>query len=611
LAANGTGNIPSFTGTNTTDLSNTAQINAVPTANGCIGTDSSFTIIVKPLPKITIVSPAPYCPSDTVPSPSITTDPANPAAGVTYTWTVTNNTGIGMPPSGTGTPNPYTAPSNTTLVNQTGVATYTPTFNGCIGTPATETITIKPTPYVSPIPDHFYCPDQVTTPINFTCVPAGGIPVFTWTGLGGLGTSQVGSIPSYTTVNTTSLSVVTTVSVNATLNNCQGPNTTFNITVFPDPVPRFGYTKTCDGNPMNFIDQSTVGGGFSINAWQWYWNHSVGSFSNLQNPQYTVTPSGWDTVTLIVQSNSTPSCSSKVKEPVFVNPNPVVDFTGFNLKGCPNVNTAFTDLSTVSTGSIVTWNWNFGNGQTSSLHYPPPQIYTNTSPTMPAFYSTGLTVTTDSGCVGSKTKNNYIEVYPRPIANFSWGPPDATLDEPVITFVNEAIGASAYTPLLTYGPNGVEYYLGDIYAPNNNANYVYNNSVFKYAYSNNESYDNYQFYNVTQWVINSYGCTDSITKTVEILPVATFYIPNAFSPNGDGKNDGFKGTGVGIDNGTYNLWVFDRWGNQAFHTTDLEETWNGTVNEYAVQEDVYVWKVRFKDIFGKLHEYHGTVALIK
>jgi gliding motility-associated-like protein len=59
------------------------------------------------------------------------------------------------------------------------------------------------------------------------------------------------------------------------------------------------------------------------------------------------------------------------------------------------------------------------------------------------------------------------------------------------------------------------------------------------------------------------------------------------------------------------LWVFDRWGNEIFHSMDLEETWNGRVNNVFVQEDVYVWKVRFSDISGVKHDFHGTVSLIK
>jgi gliding motility-associated-like protein len=226
-------------------------------------------------------------------------------------------------------------------------------------------------------------------------------------------------------------------------------------------------------------------------------------------------------------------------------------------------------------------------------------MYGNSSPVQLAYYTVSLTVKSDSGCTATVTKNNYITVYPKPRAGFTWGPSDADILDPTIHFYNTSIGGSGNLPIL--------YYLGDVFINHfDTANWSnLNNPV--HIYNNQEPYTYY----VTQWVKNVYGCKDSVTEPVIINPVYTFYIPNAFSPNGDGKNEGFKGTGIGIDNSTYNLWVFDRWGNQLFHTTNLEETWNGTVNEVFVQEDVYVWKVRFSDMSGTKHELHGHVSLIK
>ena len=176
---------------------------------------------------------------------------------------------------------------------------------------------------------------------------------------------------------------------------------------------------------MPFYDESSIGGGFSINFWSWDMNNDgIYGDATSSNPVYSVSPAGWDTVGLIVRSNSSPACSSKVKEAVFVNPIPVVDFTGVSLKGCPNVNTAFTNLSTVSSGSIQSVVWNFGNGQISNSLFPLPQIYTNASAIQPQYYSVSLTVTTDSGCTATKQKANYIEVYPKPKADLNWGLPE-------------------------------------------------------------------------------------------------------------------------------------------------------------------------------------------
>jgi gliding motility-associated-like protein len=613
LAASGTGNIASpFTGTNSTAQIAYAVITAHAEANTCIGPDSMFTIEVNPLPSITVASPAAYCPGDTVKSPQIV---STPTAGVVYNWSVTNNVSIGMPATGSGIPLPYIAPANNSLAVQTGAVTYSPSLNGCAGPPVTETIILNPTPVVTPLANEFYCPQTVVPQINFNCTPTGGTPVFSYSGLGGIGITQTGSIPSFTTINTTILPIVNTITVTATLNGCKGPPTIFDITVYPNPIASFTYTPVCIGKPVNFTDQSSVGGGITITSWEWDMNND-GNYPDAvtQNPQYTVTPAGIDSVGLIVHTSSTPSCSSKVKEPVIINPNPVADFVGFNLKGCNPVNTAYTDLSTVSLGGTISaWNWIFGNGQTSTEHYPAPQVYSNMSVTSPVYYSATLTVSTDKGCTATAVKNNYIEVYPHPVAAFSWGPSDADITEPTITFVNHAIGASTYSPALTYGQYGVQYYLGDDYNTSNNT--VYNNTMFNHSYNNPDLSDNYEYYNVTQWVINQYGCKDSVTERVEIAPIVTFYIPNAFTPNGDGTNEGFKGTGIGIKEGTYNLWVFDRWGLMIYHADDLEKPWNGHMNgnddRPVLQEDVYVWKVKFNDILNKSHEYHGTVTLVK
>ncbi len=92
-------------------------------------------------------------------------------------------------------------------------------------------------------------------------------------------------------------------------------------------------------------------------------------------------------------------------------------------------------------------------------------------------------------------------------------------------------------------------------------------------------------------------------------PLFTFYIPNAFTPNGDGINDEFFGKGESIVE--YDMWIFDRWGAIIFHGKDLNEKWDGKANGENVQQDVYIWKVRFTDINNKKHDYIGTVTLVK
>jgi gliding motility-associated-like protein len=99
--------------------------------------------------------------------------------------------------------------------------------------------------------------------------------------------------------------------------------------------------------------------------------------------------------------------------------------------------------------------------------------------------------------------------------------------------------------------------------------------------------------------------------TVEIVPESTFYIPNAFTPNGDGENDYFTGKGIGIVN--YHMQIFDRWGMMIFETYDLYQGWDGRANGGSgiAQQDTYVYKINLTDIFHQQHYYIGAVNLLK
>lgn len=565
--------------------------------NGCLATYTA-TVNVNPTPSVTVVNQGPYCPGDAVPAATFTPNPNDPAT--TYQW-VNSNPAIGLTGSGIGMTPAFTASANSTLANIQSIVTVTPTLNGCVGPPSSYTITVKPTPLVSPGPDLEFCPNINTSAINFSCVPGGGVPTYFWTNLNsaiGLASSGSGNLPSFTTVNTGTTAVSATILVHASLNNCPGPDSVLVLTINPNPVPSFYYETACIGEATQLNDQSWVGSG-SITNWNWDINND-GIFLDAtnQNPSYTFTPAGPHQVGLSVTSNK--GCKSQVYEQIYVNYPPSPAFTGDDLAGCPVHLVNFTEGSTaVAPSQVIDWSWDFGNGQTSVSQQPTPVLFYNSSPTLPIFYNVSLTIKTDSGCRASIVKNNYVMVYPQPIAGFSWDPVDATILDPTIHFYNSSVGGSGNLP--------INYYLGDVFIGQQHPDNWTNLTNPIHSYNDQTPYTYY----VTQWVKNIYGCRDSITHPITIQPAYTFYIPNAFSPNGDGRNEGFKGTGIGIDTTTYNIWIFDRWGNQVFHSLDMEETWNGRFNGAMVQEDVYVWKVRFSDIAGSKHEYHGVVSVVK
>ncbi|HQF47325.1 MAG TPA: hypothetical protein PLZ71_01570 [Flavobacterium alvei] len=149
LAVSGSGNVPSFTATNTGTTALVATITVTPTLSGTVGTPSYYTITVTPstpsstTPTVTVPVNSTVINKGIVPASSFVSTPA----GGTFAWT-NSNTAIGLAASGTGNVPSFTA-TNTGTVAIVATITVTPTVNGLKGTPSSYTITVNPTPPVT------------------------------------------------------------------------------------------------------------------------------------------------------------------------------------------------------------------------------------------------------------------------------------------------------------------------------------------------------------------------------------------------------------------------------------------------------------------------------
>jgi gliding motility-associated-like protein len=114
-------------------------------------------------------------------------------------------------------------------------------------------------------------------------------------------------------------------------------------------------------------------------------------------------------------------------------------------------------------------------------------------------------------------------------------------------------------------------------------------------------------------VVNDSGCVDTARLNIEVRDYHTFYIPNAFTPNGDNVNDTWAPVHINILSRDFQLTVFDRWGARIFETTDIKEMWNGRWRNGGdlVQQDVYVYRVIYYDNFDQKHEEIGSVSVIR
>ncbi|MDD4209578.1 MAG: gliding motility-associated C-terminal domain-containing protein [Bacteroidales bacterium] len=119
-------------------------------------------------------------------------------------------------------------------------------------------------------------------------------------------------------------------------------------------------------------------------------------------------------------------------------------------------------------------------------------------------------------------------------------------------------------------------------------------------------------YYVTLYVEDPNGCFDSITKKIHVYEELTVYVPNAFTPNGDGINDIFKPEMLENVKEGYVFEIFDRWGQKVFATTDTEEGWDGTIDKKPITvTSVFSYRIVARDFTGQDHEYVGHVTLLK
>lgn len=376
-----------------------------------------------------------------------------------------------------------------------------------------------------------------------------------------------------------------TVTLTCTSNNGCVTSITQPVTVNDLPVADFSSNVVCVGTGTTLTDLSVANGG---NIVSWSWDFGDGSpASSSQNPSHTYAIDSTYNVTLIV--TNTAGCIDTVNLPVATAPLPVTLFAADTLAGCPVLCVNFSDLTSINSGSVTGWTWDFGDGSPASYSQNPSHCFSTTGT-----YTISLTTTSNNGCVQTLVIPDMIEVYPVPTASFSATPQHTDVLNTNIYFTDNSLG----------NPVAWSWNFGDPSTLSDSSNIQ--NPMYYY------SAEAGGIYPVYLQVTNQYGCVDDTTMDVIIDPEWSFYIPNCFTPDGDGLNDLFFGQGFGIT--SYQLWIFDRWGNLIFTATDINEGWDGTVQGKSgevCQEDVYVWKVVLTDVFNKKHKYIGHVSLIK
>jgi gliding motility-associated-like protein len=116
-------------------------------------------------------------------------------------------------------------------------------------------------------------------------------------------------------------------------------------------------------------------------------------------------------------------------------------------------------------------------------------------------------------------------------------------------------------------------------------------------------------YTVMLTITDELGCVDSTFQLLFIDPEAFFYLPNAFTPDGDGVNETFGISGTGIRE--FEMLIFDRWGEMVFRASDPTQRWDGTFGDEPAKTGVYVVWFRLQDRLDAVHEHRSQVTLLR
>lgn len=332
----------------------------------------------------------------------------------------------------------------------------------------------------------------------------------------------------------------------------------------------------CDFGTANFTDSST----FNDPIRSYSWNFGDGGTSTLQNPSHSYAGPGLYSVQLAILTQA--GCRDTLIKPnyIAVVQRPLIDIAGDTVV-CVNSTLLHSGIYIQPDTSIVRWQWTFPNGNTSSLEDPIAQRYLQAG----TFTITAIG-TNSSGCRDTTTQN--ILVNPLPTVTM---PPTLTIQAGF-----PAIIPAVYAPNVTTWSWTPATALSCTDCANPIAGPSFNTT-----------------YQVIFTDVN--GCRNFDNILVQVLcQNSNIFIPNTFSPNGDGSNDMFFPRGTGLAR-TKLLRIFNRWGEVVFEKTDFPVNnatygWDGTYKGKKPQADVYVYQAEIFCENGEIIKLNGNIALI-
>jgi gliding motility-associated-like protein len=334
---------------------------------------------------------------------------------------------------------------------------------------------------------------------------------------------------------------------------------------------------TCDGFTMTFLNK-TPSPEIKTYYWEFGVENSTTDFSTAATPTFTYTDTGVYTIKAVV--NRGLQCPDSTTARVKIFPGFFPDFT---YSACSNNPTRFLDRTTTTYGQVNSWSWNLGDDAS--------EADTSHSRNANYTYKTGgkknieLIVSNSKGCID--TLNREVTVMEEAYAG---------RDTTIVVGQQLQLEATGGTGFTWTPPIGLS-----------NANIA--NPVGDY----DGSVDSVRYKVLVSTLDGSSGetCVDSAFVTVKIFNTRPqVFVPTAFTPNNDGKNDLAIPIAAGIKNMEY-FRVFNRWGELVFSTSESGKGWDGRVKGQIQHTGTFVWLVKATDYLDRPFFAKGTITLIQ
>ncbi len=322
-------------------------------------------------------------------------------------------------------------------------------------------------------------------------------------------------------------------------------------------------------------------GGSGVYTYQWFPYSGLyfpSGFANIVKPQQSTY------YTIIANDVACPQQTITSNFWVNVLPLPTPNFIYDKIEGCKPL---CVKLNSNSQPPSINTIWDFGynlyaNGDSVNYCFNKPGVY-----------PVKVSLIDSNGCKNTVQAPFSINVFPRPEPAIYFNPNAPTLLKNEVQF--EA----------TYNNGPITYWhwdFGDIMTNSDTSNIQ--NPIYTYTYVAN--------YPVMLIATNIYGCTDTVYRLISVNEEFTMYIPDVFTPNGDGLNDLFIVKGAGFVEEGFEMRIYDRWGELIYKTNDVMKGWDGTVKGTPAKNDVYIYKIRcFTTVQNIKKEFVGHVTLYR